>query len=109
MVLNRFFSGTAPVRRDEEDSGLVRVDEVIVERDAGVAGILRVPAGLVTEDRLLGTAGFLAGVAAVVVLEGNVLSATVEGAKDILLGLAEIPSFFLSSVASAELTDVRFR
>ena len=41
MVLNRFFSGTAPVLRDEDDSGLARADEVVVEREAGVAGILR--------------------------------------------------------------------
>jgi hypothetical protein len=32
-----------------------------------------------------------------------------DGARDILLGLAEMPSFFLSSLASTELKDVLFK
>ena len=88
--------------------GLVRMTEVAV-RDVGVVGGLRAPDGLVTEGRVVGVGAFLAGVDGVVLLEVGKLSVLVEGAWDILFGLAEIPSFFLSSSASTELTEACFR
>jgi hypothetical protein len=93
MVLKRFLSGIAAFFN--------------VERAAGVEGTLRVPGRLDTEGREVVVGVFRAGVA-VAILEALVRS-EVEGAKDNLLGLANMPSFFLSSLASTELSDVRFR
>ena len=109
IVLKRLRPGTAAFRRDEEDKGLVRAVEGIVDREVGVDGVLRVPPGLVTEGRDAAEIGFLAGVEAVIVLEVDVLSAVVGGATDILLGLADMPSFVWSSAPSTELSEVCFR
>ena len=105
IVLRRDFDPTPAVLSDEDDKGLVRTVEDVVVRAAGVAGVLRVPDGLVTEARAVTTGVFLTGVA-VAVLDAADLSA-VEGANDTLLGRADIPSLFLSSAPSTELTDVR--
>jgi hypothetical protein len=74
--------------------------------EAGVTGALRTPGGLVNEERdVVVVVVLLAGVE-VDVAEGRVV--VVEGAIDILLGRAEMPSF-LSSDASTELREVRLR
>jgi hypothetical protein len=74
--------------------------------EAGVTEALRTPGGLVNEERdVVVVVVLLAGVE-VDVAEGRI--AGVEGAIDILLGRAEMPSF-LSSDASTELREVRLR
>jgi hypothetical protein len=88
-----------------EVRGLVRVVLVGVVLEAGVTGALRTPGGLVNEERDVVVVVLLAGVEADVA-EGRVV--VVEGAIDILLGRAEMPSF-LSSDASTELREVRLR
>jgi hypothetical protein len=111
IVLKRFFSGTAAFFNEDDEMGLVRAAVVVVGREDGVAGGLRMPGGLITEGREVVVVDFRTGVAdaAGVVLEEVVRSAAVDGANDTLLGLADMPSFFLSSEASTELNDVRFR
>ena len=104
IVLKRFFSGIAAFLIEEDDIGLVRMTEV-AEREVGVTGGLRAPDGLVTVGRAVGVDVFLAGVEGVVLLEVGILSVLVEEANDIRLGLAEMPSFFLSSSASTGLTE----
>ena len=103
IVLKRFFSGVVSFLSEEDDVGLVRMTEVAV-RDVGVAGGRPGSDGLVTEGRNAVVGAFLTGVEGVVLLEVGILSVLVAGAKDILFGLAEMPSFFLSSAASTELT-----
>ena len=108
IVLKRFFSEITPFLSEDDDNCLVRVVVVEAVREAGVTGVLRVPGGLVKKGRVVVAVVFLTGVAAVIRDEA-VRSVAVEGAKDTLLGFADMPSFFLSSVASTELNDVRFR
>lgn len=103
IVLRRFFSGAT-----DDANGRARVAVVAVVREAGFAGALRTPGGLVTAGRETVVAVFLAGVAAGGLVD-EVLSVAVEGANDILLGFADMPSFFLSSDASTELMEVLFR
>lgn len=108
IVLKRFFSGVVAFLSEEDDIGLVRMIEV-AEREVGVAEGFRTPDGLVADGRDVGLGAFLAGVEGVVLLEVGILSVLVEGAKDIRFGLAEMPSFFLSSSASTELTEACLR
>jgi hypothetical protein len=89
-----------------EARGLVLVVLVGVVLEAGVAGALRTPGGLVNEERDVVVVVLLAGVEAEVA-EGRVV-VVVGGAIDIRLGRAEMPSF-LSSDASTELREVRLR
>lgn len=83
-----------------------------VVRLAGVAGALRRELGLVAEGRAVvdgRTVVLLAGVPTTLrLVEVDKRSVVVEGAMDIRLGLAEMPSFFSSGLSSVtELSEVR--
>ena len=117
IVLSRFFSarvlGTT-FREEVVASGLGRVVVLVAVREVlGVAGTFLAPTGLAALGRV-DVVGWrvvrLAGVAATV-LEVAVRSALVFEAKDILLGLADIPALPFSSpdgLSSTELTDCLF-
>lgn len=105
-MLKRFLSVAVTFLVEVEDRGLVRAVVGAGVRDAGTAGVLRIPGGLVNEDRDVVVVAFLAGVG-VDAVDGR--DVVVDGARDILLGLADMPSLFLSSEASTELREVRLR
>lgn len=109
IVLSRFLSTAEVVARPVEVA-LPAVPGRVV-RLAGLAGVVfRGALGLVTEGRVVvdgRTVVRLAGVPTTLrVVE--VRSAVVDGAIDIRLGLAEMPSFFSSALSSVtELREVR--
>ena len=110
MVLSRFLS-TADVAERPVEVALPAVPGRVV-RLVGVAGVFRRALGLVTEGRVVvdGRTGvLLAGVPTTLrVVEVEERSAVVDGAIDIRLGLADMPSFLSSALSSVtELREVR--
>lgn len=109
MVLRRGLS-VASVERPIEVA--LPAVPVRVVRVAEVVGVFRRPLGLVTEGRVVVVGRIevlLAGVPTTPRAVGVAARSTmVDGARDIRLGLAEIPSFLSSALSSlTELSDVR--
>lgn len=118
-MLSRFLSGRrapAPIFLEvEEVNGLDRaVAGVAVVRDVlGVAANFFVAVGLLVlcRDRVEGWTVVRRPGAAVAVFEDEVRSELVDGASDILFGLADMPSLLFSSpdgLSSTELADCLF-
>lgn len=105
IVLNRFFSGAVVLRKFDEDRGREVLEVIVgVAREAGVVGVFLAPVGLVREER--GVVDVIVVVLfAVLATEGlaiDVRSVAEVGANDILLGFADMPSFFDSSTEPTE-------